>query len=81
MSNWLVTDFIELKLKSRNNAQKICELEDKLLTLYNNLKQGNQEDLVAKNSYLLQMAFIVHFTCWGTYYSNMYYNPTTRNIV
>ena len=54
VSSQLVNSFIELKLTARNDATKIVELQNKLMTFYYDLKAVQQESQVTQNVYLLQ---------------------------
>ena len=54
VSSQLVNIFIELKHTARGDAAKMVELQNKLMTLYYDLKAVQQESQVTQNIYLLQ---------------------------
>ena len=56
VSSVLVDSFINLKLKSKGDASKLVEIENKLETLYNDLLAVGEERQVSDNHYLLQVA-------------------------
>ena len=56
VSSNLINGFIEFKLTAKNDARKMVELEEVLMTLYYDLRAIKQEDQVTQNIYLLQQA-------------------------
>ena len=56
VSSNLINGFIEFKLTAKNDARKMVELEEVLMTLYYDLRAIKQEDQVTQNIFLLQQA-------------------------